>query len=354
MWLPPGWRRPACTCWSVGGTASAAARVHGAQAGVARRLPNSTCCRRVRSRPPLVAGRHPRPLGARLRRTQSPSSAAAGASGTWAASGWPLWRWRLMQTRPRTPVCAGSTAGEVVEAGRPLVEDARRRFERGRPRGAQIPRPGGCRLAGPRGGRVVAAARRGRPGAVGGRAEGVRIRLSVRGGPLPVAAGGDARRDGTSRGGDRARQAPSMPPPSSSVPRRWPSRSRGWLAGRALTSRWPRRPAARPASPDILTALEREVLALLADGRTNSQIGSRAVHQPEDGERPCVEPDCQARCHQPHGGRRAHIPARSPRWVAANNMTRQRTRNRITMTTSTTAMMAMVLVFTDASCPKVA
>ncbi len=39
--------------------------------------------------------------------------------------------------------------------------------------------------------------------------------------------------------------------------------------------------AARPANRDVLTAREREVLALLADGRTNSQIGRALFISPK-------------------------------------------------------------------------
>ena len=59
-----------------------------------------------------------------------------------------------------------------------------------------------------------------------------------------------------------------------------------------------------------LTPREADVLTLLADGRTNREIAGRAVHQPEDGERPREQHPRQARGAHPHpgGGRRPSRP----------------------------------------------
>jgi FixJ family two-component response regulator len=51
-----------------------------------------------------------------------------------------------------------------------------------------------------------------------------------------------------------------------------------------------------------LTQREREVLDLLADGRSNQQIAEELFHHPQDRERPRVEHPRQARRDQPRRG----------------------------------------------------
>ena len=105
----------------------------------------------------------------------------------------------------------------------------------------------------------------------------------------------------------------------------------GWLAseieGFALRARLrlePDEPSPAPAQraadagedPFGLTPRERQVLALLADGRTNREIGAAALHGREDRERPRLTDPVEARRALAHGGRGGRPPPGNRREAA--------------------------------------
>ena len=125
----------------------------------------------------------------------------------------------------------------------------------------------------PGGGRGRAAAREAGGGAVAGRRRGVRVRARLRGGPLALAAGrgvaGDRRPRGGGRagaGGARGRRAAGRGPAAHRHREPQPARPAG--------PRRARRCVGRPDADTVFTPREVEVLALMAQGRTNRQIGA--------------------------------------------------------------------------------
>jgi hypothetical protein len=85
-------------------------------------------------------------------------------------------------------------------------------------------------------------------------------------------------------------------------------RGRLRLEDHADTAQAPAMPS--PMASLGLTRREAEVLALLAEGRTNRQIGQGAVHHREDGQPPRLPHPRQARRGRPRGGGRGGPPAR--------------------------------------------
>ena len=85
-------------------------------------------------------------------------------------------------------------------------------------------------------------------------------------------------------------------------------RGRLRLEDHADTAQAPAMPS--PMASLGLTRREAEVLALLAEGRTNRQIGQGAVHHREDGQPPRLPHPRQARRGRPRGGGRDGPPAR--------------------------------------------
>ena len=105
------------------------------------------------------------------------------------------------------------------------------------------------------------------------------------------------------------RSSPTCSPPPTSLGAPWLRGEAEGLAGRArltLPTAGEAPPPAAEGEPDDpfgLTPRERQVLALVADGATNREIGAQLFMRGEDRERPRVAHPRQARRPQPHRGR---------------------------------------------------
>ena len=201
-------------------------------------------------------------------RAQTPPGRRWPARGRTAACGCRRSRSPRWPTRRRPAAAAGTTRGRRGGARGDVAAGTGRAARRRRPRPPRGPRTRGAGVARPRAGRARSPGRRpgGRGVAAGARR--LRLRPRPRAGALPLAA---VRRPGP-RAVDRdaarthARAAAAAAERMRAVPLQ--------RAVAATVSR--ERLAARQSAVDaVLTEREREVLALVAEGLTNREIGSR-------------------------------------------------------------------------------
>ena len=100
------------------------------------------------------------------------------------------------------------------------------------------------------------------------------------------------------------------------------ARARGPAAARRAAGARQHAPARRPRAPTSLTPREREILALVAEGRSNGEIAQAAVHQRQDRQRPRLQHPGQARGGRPHRGRRHRPTARPDRLAHSGTIDR--------------------------------